>query len=353
MTIQEFTKALNRFYEGKNDNIHDLSSMLSIVRKYFLKCYDDIDEGEFAKVKCQGVTTAEKKDNLRKKIDSIIKLLNRRIKASSNIKLDFKALYRLNDFFFDDKGKIRDESMVSEIKINTDFYRMRSTEGYTVYKRKDIFQIASENRKLASKLRFSDDGHPCLYLGASLYIAWEEVRRASFETVNFAMFRNTKKLRVLDLTIRKKYKKYMDFIMSYLCLLTSAKVEDGDKYKYRYEVSGLLMKLLQNSIAHKGDVDGIKYVSSRKFDGADIEIQGESRMIAYVFPPKEAVEKGVDKWLKDTFEVSAVRTTFLYNVHQINLHNPKVALTTDYQDTLFYQLEQQLKKEKFEKVIDK
>ncbi|MDO4827508.1 MAG: RES domain-containing protein [Bacteroidia bacterium] len=240
--------------------------------------------------------------------------------------------------------------MVSQLKVRTDFYRMRSAEGYKVYNREGIFQIAGENRRLTSKLRFSDDGHPCLYLGASLYIAWEEVRRASFYTVNFARFRNTKALSVLDLTMRPRCRCLTDFVMCYLCLLTSAKVEDDDKYKYRYEVSGLLMKLLQNSIAHKGNVDGIKYISSRQFDGSDIEMKGRTIMEAYVFPPKESLDNGVDKWLNDTFEVSAVRTTFMYNIHQINIVNPKKALTCNYQDTMFYELEQQLKKEKMEKV---
>lgn len=351
MTIQEFSLCLNKFYEdGRDKKIHDLSSMLVEVRKYFLKCYDDIDESEFASFKNYGVSAADKKENLRKDLVATIRLLNGRIKASSNPKIDFKALGELNDFFFDGKGKIRNESMIHEVASLTCFYRMRSAEGYKVYKRKEIFQIAGENRKLTSKLRFSNDGHPCLYLGASLYIAWEEVRRSPFDTVNFALFRNTKKLRVLDLTIRNKCKNRIDFMMSYLCLLTSAKVVDDEKYKYRYEVSGLIMKLLQNSIALKGNVDGIKYISSRQFDGSDIEIKGDSKMIAYVFPPKSAADKGVDQWLKDTFEVSAVRTTFLYNIHQIKLHNPKVAVTSDYQDTLFYELEEQLKKEKFEKI---
>lgn len=351
MTLQDFSNKLNEFYEkGYDKNIQDLSSMLSEVQLYFLKCYDDIDEGEFAPFRGYGATAAEKKNKLKEDIIKDIRNLSEWIEASANPKFDFNALKNLNDYFFDDKGKIRDPHMVTALPIHSDLYRMRSAEGYKVYKRSEIFQIAGENRKLTSKLRFSDDGHPCLYLGASLYIAWEEVRRASFDTVNFARFRNTKKLQVLDLTIRKKCKCLTDFRMCYLCLLTSAKVEDGDKYKYRYEVSGLLMKLLQNSIARKGDVDGIKYVSSRQFDGSDIEIQGQSKMVAYVFPPKEASDKGVDQWLKDTFEVSAVRTTFLYNVHQVKLVNPKTAVTTDYQDTLFYALEQQLKKEKFEKV---
>lgn len=351
MTLTDFSKRLKEFYEqGCDRNIHNLSSMLSVVRKYFLSCYDDIDEKEFAGFRGFGITGADKKAALKKELIKQIGTLNRNIKGCSNPKVDFKAFGRLYNYFFDEKGRVRDAGMLADINARTDFYRMRSAESYHVYKREEIFQIAGENRRYTSKLRFSDDGHPCLYLGASLYIAWEEVRRPSFDTVNFARFSNNRKLSVLDLTISPHCHCLADFLKSYLCLLTSAKVEDGDKYKYRYEVSGLLMKLLQNSIARKGNVDGIKYISSRRFDGDDIEIAGSSIMEAYVFPPKETSDKGVDAWLKNVFEVSAVRTTFLYNIHQVNIVNPKIAITSDYMDTLFWQLEQQLKREKLEKV---
>lgn len=350
MTLQEFSQSLNKFYEDDHDkSIEDLSSMIRVIRKYFLDCYDQITDSEFATFHGYGVTPTDKKNALRSELVKNIRLLNSNIKGSSNPKLDFNALKRLYDFFFDANGKIKNDKMLYNLNVNTDFYRMRSAKGYEVYDRKGIFQIAGEKRKLTSKLRFSDDGHPCLYLGSSLYIAWEEVRRASFDMVNFARFRNTKQLKVLDLTVKARCSNLTDFLMSYLCLLTSAKVEDDDKYKYRYEVSGILMKLLQNSIAHKGNVDGIKYVSSRQFDGKDIDIKDRSVMVAYVFPPKQATDHGPDQWLKDTFEVSPVRTTFYYNVHRINL-NTKVAVTSDYQKTLFYQLELRLKSEKMEKL---
>lgn len=336
--------------KGQDRSICDLPSMLRVVRKYILNCYDDIDAKEFAHFKGYGVTGADKKKGIREALLKRIRLLNRYIKACSNPIINFNALWRFNALFFDKNGRIIDGSMVANVKPGTDFYRMRSAESYKVYGRKEIFQIAGENRKYTSKLRFSDDGHPCLYLGASLYIAWEEVRRASFDTVNFARFRNTQNLRVLDLTVRRKCKCLTDFVMSYLCLLTSAKVEDNDRYKYRYEVSGLMMKLLQNSVSLNGNVDGIKYVSSRQLEGNDIEIKGQSIMEAYVFPPKKYTDKGVDDWLKKVFEVSPVRTSFMYNLHQVNFVNPQNAFTTDYIHTLFFQLEQQLKKEKLERI---
>lgn len=351
MTFQIFSQSLNKFYEkGQDKGIRDLPTMLAKVRAYFLNCYDEIDEKEFAVIRNYGASGADKKAQIRMELVSTIRRLNRDFKGCSNPKMDFKALERLFLYFFDEKGNVRNARMVQTISERTDFYRMRSAEGYRVYKREEMFQISGEKRNLTSKLRFSDDGHPCLYLGQSLYIAWEEVRRPSFETVNFARFSNTKPLTVLDLTVRRKFRNPTDFIMSYLCLLTSAKVEDGDKYKYRYEVSGLIMKLLQNSISRSGNVDGIKYVSSRQFEGKDIVINGNSIMLAYVFPPKGYTVDGVDAWLKSTFAMTAPRTFFLYNIHQINFVNPREAVTSDYQDTLFYQIEQQLKKEKVEKL---
>ena len=45
MTLQEFSQSLNAFYEkGYDKKIKDLSSMLSVVRKYVLKSFKQIDD---------------------------------------------------------------------------------------------------------------------------------------------------------------------------------------------------------------------------------------------------------------------------------------------------------------------
>ncbi|MBQ9636528.1 MAG: hypothetical protein IJV36_01360 [Prevotella sp.] len=351
MTLSEFSYAINRFYEEKENDVKDLTSLLQVAHDYFFVQFDRIDVPEFSHVKYK--TTLKpllRKAELRKELETDISSLKNLITRCTNPAWDLAAMDEFYKFFFKSSHAVRDSHMLTSVKPKHCFYRMRSASKYEVYNRKGIFQIPSDKLRLVSRLRFSDDGHACLYLGESLYIAWEEVRRQNFDTVNFALFQNTKELSVLDLTIQPKCIFKGHFLMAFCSILSSAKVSDDDKYKYRYEFPGLLMKALQNNIACGGDVHGIKYVSSRRFDGKDIVIESSSKTHAYVFPPRQPADADVDKWLSDTFLVSEVRTSFLYNIHRLNFPATNVAVTSGYQDTLFYQYEEQLKNEKLEKV---
>ena len=73
-------------------------------------------------------------------------------------------------------------------------------------------------------------------------------------------------------------------------------------------------------------------------------------MIGYVFPPKGELipQTGIDKWMRDCFKLTEPRTSFMYDIHLINFDRTKTAITSDYQNTLFYSIEEKLMKEKFD-----
>lgn len=81
-----------------------------------------------------------------------------------------------------------------------------------------------------------------------------------------------------------------------------------------------------------------------------LSILDKSRMIGYVFPPKGELipQTGIDKWMRDCFKLTEPRTSFMYDIHLINFDRTKTAITSDYQNTLFYSIEEKLKKEKFD-----
>lgn len=291
--------------------------------------------------------TLERKAKLRDYLESQLNKVKELITASFSYgTMDGKANFY--SFFFKKDGSLVNDYYATTIAPKNYFYRMRGSENYHVYNRKDLFVIPDNYIRLIGKQRFNKDGIPCLYLGESLYCAWEEVRRKNFEQVNFAGFSNTRSLSVLDLTIKSKMMRKEDFILAFFALLISGKVEDKDAYKFQYDVSNLVMDVLQASIAKGGNVDGIKYMSSRRFDGLEMYVADTNRMFGYVFPPKGNDKVGkIDKWLRDTFQLTEPRTSFMYDVHRIDFDRTKTAITREYQNTLFYKIEEQLKKEKF------
>jgi len=81
-------------------------------------------------------------------------------------------------------------------------YRMRvaGPEGGE-FTKGDLFHIPYESRHLVNRQRYSIPGLPCLYLGASLYVCWEEMGRPAFDSVYMARFEVNESVRILDMSL--------------------------------------------------------------------------------------------------------------------------------------------------------
>lgn len=81
------------------------------------------------------------------------------------------------------------------------YYRMRISDSPKMFVRSDLFHIPFEKVGLVGSKRFSIEGLPCLYLGQSVYVCWEEMKRPSFASVYVSQLRvrDGQELRVLDL----------------------------------------------------------------------------------------------------------------------------------------------------------
>lgn len=86
-------------------------------------------------------------------------------------------------------------------------YRMRIKKEYNSFEKfdkKNMFHIPFSMRYLASRQRYSLPGMPCLYLGGSLYVCWEEMGQPMFDSICFSRFKpsDNKNLRLLDFGYR-------------------------------------------------------------------------------------------------------------------------------------------------------
>ena len=356
MKLSEFSERLGTFYNGDdrdNKDISSLEGLLDGVSSFFLNQYNEIDDSEFVSVKYMShLKLKERKNKLNIELKNLFSDINKLITKACKPG-NFNGIKEFYEFFFNNKGELMNKHYITTIPIGKHFYRMRGSQNYEVYNRMGLFVIPDNIIHLVGKQRFNKDGIPCLYLGESLYCAWEEVRRKDFNQVNFACFKNTRNLTVLDLTIKPIIRRKEDFILAYFALLVSGKVVDSNAYKFQYEVSNLVMEVIQANIAKNGKVDGIKYLSSRRYDGTELHLADVNRMYGYVFPPKEGdkvefEKKNLDKWLYQSFKLTEPRTMFMYDIHCIDFNRTRTAITRLYQDTLFYKLEELLKKEKFD-----
>ncbi len=69
----------------------------------------------------------------------------------------------------------------------THLYRIRSDRRSTLSPR-EVFHVPFESRHLVATFRYSIPGLPCLYLGGSAYVCWEECGRPSLDSVHISRF---------------------------------------------------------------------------------------------------------------------------------------------------------------------
>lgn len=343
--LKDFSEQLYLFHEKENYN--SIETLMDRAKEYFCNELDKVDAHCFSRIKMEGVTGEEKKKNIKDWMDDKIEKINAIVMRKSENDLSASMdMFKL--LFNEDDGTVKYRNILTTVCRNTDFYRMRKTEKYEVFDRKGMFVISDENEHLVGDYRYNPSGYACLYLANNLYLAWEECRRPDFEKANFSRFVNTREMKVLDITINQTMHFREHFLMAYFTLLCSAKTTDSDKYHYEYLVPHIMMEALcmsraKSKIKHKTIIDGIKYLSSRRYDQQDFLFKDKTLCNAYVFPqfPHSRTESVCDK-LASLFKQTEPRTFFLYKTHCLNFFN-RIALVSKYQESLFYQLEEQTK----------
>ena len=358
-TFVDFSDALYEFHRNKagdkDGQYNSIESLCEVAKDYFENELAKIYEREFIHTYLYGKTAIEKKETLTKWICQKIDKINKLVKMESDN--DLNAAIDLYGLLFNkDTGIPKYQHLTSTVKKHTDFYRIREAKKYEIYDKKGMFLLSDKLEHLVGSYRFNPSGYACLYLASNLYLAWEECRRPDFETFNFSRFQNMRDINVLDLTIRRDYFYREHFLLAYLTLLCCAKTTDADKHKFQYVVPQMLMKVLcasQLDMKEKSkDLDGIagiKYMSSRRYDQKDLLFDDLKLTEAYVFPQRPHDEKyDICPYLTKLFRLTEPRTYFLFKSHRFNFFN-RTAYVSNYQDSLFYQLEETLKKERLKK----
>lgn len=355
-TLRQFSQALYKFHSEKAGQYNSIESLCSVAKDYYIAQLGNVEESEFTAAYLPGRSPSTKKSKLLIWMNSEIQKINDIVKRESDN--DLHATEDLYHRIFDVvKAKPKYKNMTYSLDAQMNFYRVRSAEKYNLYDRKGMFLLSDKLENLVGAYRFNPSGYACLYLASNLYLAWEETRRPNFDKLNFSRFQNTRKVEVLDLTINTDCKFQGQFLMAYLSLLCGAKTTDKDKHNYQYVVPQMMMKVLclsqrEFKRVNGSDADsvaGIRYMSSRRYDQKDLLFNDWRLTIAYVFPQHPHDDKyDVCPYLASLFWLTEPRTYFLFKTHRFNFFT-RSAYVSSYQDSLFYQLETELKKEKLAK----
>ena len=176
--------------------------------------------------------------------------------------------------------KIDWKSVLASIDPGCNFYRIRRMDYVYEIKRKELFHIPFNMRGVVKTQRYSTPGYPCLYLGASIYGCWEEMRRPPMYASAVSRFENKQKVWFLNLTIPAVEKIKEARFLKLLPLIIACMVRvshDEHAYKPEYIVSQLLIEwvLRQRSYFKKNgfDVHGVMYTSTHRGTDFDFPIE--------------------------------------------------------------------------------
>lgn len=209
--------------------------------------------------------------------------------------------------------KIDWKCVLAPIEEGCNFYRIRRMDFVYEIKRKELFHIPFNMRGIVKTQRYSTPGYPCLYLGASIYGCWEEMRRPPMYASAVSRFENKQKVWFLNLTIptveqikENRFLKLLPLIIA--CMVRVA--HDDHTYKPEYIVSQLLIEwiLRQRSYFRKNgyNVHGVMYTSTHRGTDFDFPIEKATNYAIPVFESNKT--SGYCSELRECYHLTAPTT---------------------------------------------
>lgn len=202
---------------------------------------------------------------------------------------------------------------IREFGKRESFYRIRIKEDNFALKAREMFHIPFEFRGRVSTQRYSIPGFPSLYLGKSLYVTWEELKRPNLDRFQAVRLESTDNIKCLDLTKPNwgnnpmKLSAYRYLMIWPLIAACSIKVtQPADSFKPEYVLPQLLLQWVRN----RGDIDGILYAST------NISLKPKKplkNLFNVVLPVKDNKDQGLCNVLCSKFRMTASVSRQLLN----------------------------------------
>ncbi len=234
--------------------------------------------------------------------------------------------------------------------INNVYYRMRSrVEGNDTHKtftREELFHIPFNRRDLIKPYRYSMIGMPCLYLGCSIYVCWEEMRRASINNLMISAFKlcDGHTLNLLDLRLKREFenedslKKYLQ-ILPLIIACSFKTTSKAGVYIPEYVFPQLVMHLIVKDNVCNRKLDGVIYDTTQQEDDFK-EITGNNyrRIENIAIPVYDVKDEGYCSKLCGMFELTEPTTTE-YEDNKDSLRGYLPFPDGDYENTIFWAME--------------
>lgn len=253
------------------------------------------------------------------------------------------------------------------------WFRARVGDNYP-FEKSEMSHIPANKRGKIGSNRYTSNGIPCLYIGNSIYVCWEELHRPSIDELWVCRFWPTDSIKLLNLSITggdiidskhnlkhvgESENAYNQTIFEFFSLwilqsACSVKVKEKDRaFHEEYVVPQLLMQTLR-----KYQLDGIMYFSTSVPNVYFKNCSWISKMIA--IPAFDLNKSKVPEKIKNCFNMSHAINLGMFQRRLTSCQcmdkeyvasdnfarkeaNVWVSLSgSRYEDTLFFECENQL-----------
>ena len=271
-------------------------------------------------------------------------------------------------------------------------YRLRCERSeFSTPRRGDLFHVPFEKRRLVGNQRYSIAGLPCLYLGSSIWICWEELGRPPLDSVWVSRFRVVRPISVLDFHYpphhfwrfneisreeilqesnrgsQEKVAQHFspEYLKAYLTgwpMIAACSIKRSSKVGV-FVPEYIVPQLLLQWVNQEQQVDGIRYFSARMPSSGPHFLAHAN----YVFPVKTSAVDGYCSELKKDFAFTAPLSWEALTAIRLQGREPLTRevpngfsfiqmndeLQLPYSQTAFFEVEQQLKFLEVEKGLSK
>lgn len=208
-------------------------------------------------------------------------------------------------------GKTREmmESMgFDAMSSGIPMYKCRENSKLFHFSKDEMFHIPYNKRHLITNQRFSLSGIPCLYLGSSSYICWEELGRKDLNSTNYCGYSLKEKIKMFDFVLPSTITNSHQIRRAVLILACSLTADRESLFKPEYILSQSILHSLINRSYYNHAPFCLRYYSSHLLNGDanyyDIDYDNPNlleRYINYVFPAASSVSEGYNDKLRSIF----------------------------------------------------
>jgi len=236
--------------------------------------------------------------------------------------------------------------MMKSMKLDTispgvPMYKCRENSKLFHFSKDEMFHIPYDKRHLVGNQRFSLSGLPCLYLGGSSYICWEELGRTELNSTNYCGYSLGEDVKMFDFLLPIEVTNPHQIRRIVLILACSLAASRDSIFKPEYILSQSILHTLINRSYYNHSQICLRFYSSHLLNGDadyfDADYANEhflSRYVNYVFPAASSKSEGYSDVLRKIFNqtetISLLHETILNPERQMISRSGDVYLSSQF-----------------------